>query len=137
MITKKDNIIAVVCAAIIVAMIGIILSLAQVAPKSYGDSSYPNSFSKTSTSSQETVTGTNEDVLATSTSRLWSMISNVSTNGTSVFCTYNGKPATSQGGMVVNASSTLIINQDGLYTGSVNCISQGGTATLWVESVQS
>ena len=135
--TIKNALIALLVVAIFATTISAISLGTSANQPAFGDSSYPNSFPKTATSSKETVAATSVDVLATSTSRTWAIVSNTSTNGAPAYCTFNGSPATAQGGILVAAStSPLVINQSGLYTGAVNCVSNS-TATLWVEAVQS
>lgn len=83
---------------------------------------------------------TGTQVLATSTARVWAIISNNSPLG--VMCNFNnGTPMSSSSlagfqGFVITASTTFQITASALYTGQVNCVSQGGTSTVYVEAQQ-
>lgn len=134
---KEYKIILTIAVAFIVTVvIGFAFGRVSSPPNLSGQLSTSNSWIVTATSSKETVASTtSSQILATSTSRLWANISNLS--GTAITCRFDGgAPASLNRGILINASSTYEINANNLYLGSVDCISQGATANLFVESNQ-
>lgn len=94
-------------------------------------------FYSVATSSAESVGTSNTRILATSTGRTWMKLSNNS--AFPIFCAYrNGAPAANNQGFLIAASTTYEMNQldSPVYTGAVNCIAQGGAATIWIEANQ-
>ncbi len=80
-------------------------------------------------------------VLPESTGRTWALLSNNSQYP--IFCNYMGMLGTStypaqlptaSTGFIIAASSTWTIGlPNAIYTGAVNCATQGGTSTVYVE----
>lgn len=89
-----------------------------------------NAYVTPQTSTGVAVTTSSTQVLATSTGRSYARISNLS--GNAIYCNLDtGKPAVAFSGIMVQATSTLVIsdNDSSLYRGAVNCIAVGATAS--------
>jgi hypothetical protein len=127
---------------IYIALIGIVVGLAGVlAANAYASTSFngtPSLFFIVATSTSETVGSSSGVVLATSTGRTFARIAN--TQGNAITCIYdNGAPATINNGFIIAASSTFEMNQlnEPVYTGTVSCISDTGSADkIYVEANQ-
>lgn len=122
----------------ILALAWIAFNFNMVSAPAFGNanSGGPQVFFSVATSTSETVTS-NVMILATSTGRTWARIAN--TSGVAVTCIYdNGMAATVNNGFIIAASSTFEMNQlsEPIYTGSVNCISDGASAKLYIEANQ-
>ena len=90
------------------------------------------------------ITSTNAsstEVLTPSTGRTWALLSNNSQFP--IFCNYAGMNGTStypaaypnaNNGFIITASSTWNMGlPNGIYTGAVNCATEGGTSTVYTE----
>lgn len=101
--------------------------------QSLGSFETSNAYTAAQTSTGVLVTTSNTVVLATSTSRSFVRISNLS--GNTIYCnTDNGKPATAFQGYMISATSSLSFsdNDSNLYRGAINCIAIGGSASTTV-----
>lgn len=128
-ITIRNSFIALAL-AVLVATIGILYSLGIPAHESFGDSSYPNIFPTMSV-----VTGiavgpqVSTRVLATSTARLYAYLSNAS--ATAVECNLSDASSTVTNGLAIGASGgSYHIDQENLYTGSIQCSASASTTLL-------
>lgn len=87
------------------------------------------------TSTARLVTTTSSQVMATSSSRESAKISNVSS--VAIYCNADGdKAAVGYSGIMIAASSTLLIDSDFPYTGAIRCISPLGNASTTVYSAR-
>lgn len=123
----------------ITGVIVAVLALLGVSTVSFGGvSSSISKFSDISamgTSTARLVTTTSSQIMATSSSRESAKISNVSS--VAIYCNADGdKAAVGYSGIMIAASSTLLIDSDFPYTGAIRCISPLGNASTTVYSAR-
>lgn len=133
MTSKKQKIVGIILG--ILALFGVSSGIENFG--GVGDSSETfSNLGTTGTSGAMTLgISTSQQVLATSSSRIFAQIANLS--NAPIFCSLdNDKAAVAYSGVMIATSSTLIIDSELPYTGAVRCISPGRIASTSVYSAQ-
>lgn len=131
---KKSLISLLIVLTIIFGMI----KVASVAMKnqtslSTGAFETANGFTAASASTGVSVTSASTLVLATTSSRTYARISNLS--AAAIYCNMDlSKPAVAYSGIMIAASSSYVVSdaESNLYKQAINCISPSGTASTTI-----